>query len=426
MQKRSSLRRSIAMGLLGFALLMTAATMGFGYLVHEGAERLVWSTQLQAELDYIAQRRRADPSWSLPADDFMRFYAEAGPVALPPALAELDVGLHDEIDIDGRQFAVMVSGDGKERLALALDITELELSERQIAATLAAMSFGMLLLLTPVLLWGIGRLMRPLSDLSRSIAALEAGAGPKDVAVPHGASTELALVAESLRGYLRRQAQHAERERVFIDSASHELRTPIAVISGAAELLASRVDLPPGARTVAERILATAHSSEQLISLLLVLAKSPEQLAGNSQSIDLGHLLPDIVEDHRHLLRDQQLEVAIGELPSCRVVAPEPVVRAAIGNLLRNGIENSDHGTVHVSLSPEGLVRIEDPGRGMSPEQISAIYSRMARDGQREGQGIGLDLIGRLCEHLGWRLALEPNPAGGTCATLDLAASVRR
>lgn len=426
MQQRPSLRRSIVIGLLGFAVVTTAAAMGFGYLVHEAAERLVWSTQLQAELDYIAQRRQADPDWTLPADDFMRLYAAAGPVALPPALMTLDAGLHDEIDIDGRQFAVMISGQGTERLALALDITELELSERQIAATLLGLSVAMLLLLTPLLLLGIGRLMRPLSELSRSITELEAGAGPQDIVVPRGASAELALIAESLRGYLRRQVQHVERERVFVDSASHELRTPIAVISGAAELLASRHDLPPAAQTAARRILATAHASEQLISLLLVLARSPEQLARNSQRIDLARLLPAIVEDHRHLLRDQQLEVLIDALPSCWVMAPEPVVKAAIGNLLRNGIENSDHGTIHISLGAEGLVRIEDPGHGMSPEQISAIYSRMARDGQRDGQGIGLDLIGRLCEHLGWRLQLAPNPAGGTCASLDLAGSLQR
>lgn len=426
MRHRPSLRRSIVIGLLGFAVVMTAAAMGFGYLVHEAAERLLWSTQLQAELDFIVKRRQEDPEWTLPADDLMRFYAATGPDAFPSALANLDAGLHDEIGIDDRQMVVMVSGEGSERIALALDITELELSERQIAATLLGLSVGMLLLLAPVLLLGIGRLMRPLSDLSRSIAALDAGAGPQDLAVPRGASAELALIAESLRGYLRRQAQHAERERVFIDSASHELRTPIAVIAGAAELLISRHELPPAARGAAERILTTAHASEQLISLLLVLARSPEQLARNSQRIDLGQLLPDIVDDHRHLLRDQQLEVAISDPPSCWVIAPEPVVKAAIGNLLRNSIENSDHGTIRISLSPDGVVRIEDPGRGMSPEQISAIYSRMARDGQREGQGIGLDLIGRLCEHLGWRLQLSPNPGGGTCATLDLTASLQR
>ena len=85
-------------------------------------------------------------------------------------------------------------------------------------------------------------------------------------------------------------------------------------------------------------------------------------------------------------------------------MAPLAIVQAAIGNLLRNAIENSDRGEISIALQPDGVVVIEDPGHGMSPEEISAIYARMARGGGREGNGIGLDLIARLCEHLGWIL----------------------
>jgi signal transduction histidine kinase len=56
----------------------------------------------------------------------------------------------------------------------------------------------------------------------------------------------------------------------------------------------------------------------------------------------------------------------------------------------------------------------------MSPEEISAIYGRMARGGLRDGGGIGLDLIARLCEHLGWRLRLSSDDGKGTEAVLDL------
>src|SRR3546814_6952873 len=71
---------------------------------------------------------------------------------------------------------------------------------------------------------------------------------------------------------------------------------------------------------------------------------------------------------------------------------------------------NSDRGTISIALGRGGVVVIEDPGHGMSPEEISVIYARMARggDGGRNGSGIGLDLIARLCEHLGWRLEIEP------------------
>ncbi|HEY5613733.1 MAG TPA: ATP-binding protein, partial [Lysobacter sp.] len=67
-------------------------------------------------------------------------------------------------------------------------------------------------------------------------------------------------------------------------------------------------------------------------------------------------------------------------------------------------------------------VTIEDPGHGMTPEEISAIHARMARSGgSRDGGGIGLDLIARLCEHLGWKLDIASAVERGTRTTLDLA-----
>jgi signal transduction histidine kinase len=71
------------------------------------------------------------------------------------------------------------------------------------------------------------------------------------------------------------------------------------------------------------------------------------------------------------------------------------------------------------SSSTDATVVIEDPGHGMSPEEISELYARVARGG-RDGGGIGLDLISRLCEHLGWRLDFSSVPGRGTRTTLHL------
>ena len=63
---------------------------------------------------------------------------------------------------------------------------------------------------------------------------------------------------------------------------------------------------------------------------------------------------------------------------------------------------------------------IDDPGHGMSPEEISRIYAQSARGGGRDGGGIGLDLISRLCEHLGWQLGFSSVHGRGTRTTLHL------
>jgi signal transduction histidine kinase len=113
--------------------------------------------------------------------------------------------------------------------------------------------------------------------------------------------------------------------------------------------------------------------------------------------------------------------VEAGALLPSELIAPVQLVQIAIAILLRNAIEQSDAGTVRVSVEPPGVVRIEDPGHGLSPEEISRIYARMARTtGERYSRGIGLELIGRICEHLGWVLQMRSEGGKGTTMILDL------
>jgi signal transduction histidine kinase len=304
---------------------------------------------------------------------------------------------------------------------MALDISALEQREDDMATTVLGSAILVIALLAIAIAWGVGRLVRPLSDLALRIGALRPDRAGQRIEVDEAASSELLVIADALNDYLRRNERFVQRERAFVDSASHELRTPIAVIAGAAELALGQPELPPAARTHLSRIQRTARDVEQLITLLLVLAKDPARLAGVSERVALEELLPAIVEDHRHLTRDKDLRLALAPMPPCSIAAPVQIVQAAIGNLLRNAIEHSDRGVITIRLDPPATVTIEDPGHGMTPEEISAIYARMARSDGGRGGGIGLDLIARLCEHLGWDLVIASDVDKGTRTTLDLA-----
>ncbi|MBP6799456.1 MAG: HAMP domain-containing histidine kinase, partial [Luteimonas sp.] len=220
--------------------------------------------------------------------------------------------------------------------------------------------------------------------------------------------------------YLARNERFVERERTFVNTASHELRTPVAVIDGAAEIGLQAGADADAARHQLLRIQRISRDMRQLIALLLALAKDPSRLAQASEPIELPRLLSDIIDDHRYLTAGKSLQLRLSAPEACRIVAPPGIVRAAIGNLLRNAIEHSGNGTIEVELRRDATVVIRDPGHGMSPEQVSAIYGRLARGGTLQGGGIGLDLIARLCEHLGWRLDIASDPAHGTVATLAL------
>ncbi|WP_305805412.1 HAMP domain-containing sensor histidine kinase [Stenotrophomonas sp. YIM B06876] len=422
--KRPTLRRKLLGWLVGYLALLTLVVFSAANYVHEHAEHSVWRALLNSELDSIVAHMRTDPHYRWQDSETMRLYGVPGAAAMPETLADLHPGLHDGTLVDGHKSAVMVrQTPDLGRVVLVLDITDF--AELEGFITRLALLAGLAMVAVTLLMaWlGMSRLVRPLSALAGSISALRPEQGGQRVQVDARGSAELEVIAHALNDYLDRNEHFVQRERIFISTASHELRTPIAVITGAAELALEQADLPPRARQQVQRVRATAANVEQLIQLLLVLAREPARLAALNERLALEQLLPEIIEDHRHLAAGKELTVVLEPTPACDILAPMGVVQAAIGNLLRNAIESSDRGSIRVSLDAEAVVTIDDPGHGMSPEEIAAVYAQIARGERNARAGIGLELIARLCEHLGWKLDIQSRPERGTRVILDMGAS---
>lgn len=420
MQTRTPLKQRILRWLVVYAILLSAAVLMGGYFIHERVEHLAWDSLLRAELDYYEQRIHANPAYRWHDTDTLRMLGVPGAPRLPPGLASLPTGLHDDMNVDGVNSVVLIEQIDGKPLAMALNLTEFEGVEGSITAAVASGTVIVILILGLVVMWRLGLVIQPLAALAQQVEALKPAEPNQQVDVDDDASAELVVIADAFNDYLRRNQSFVEREHAFIASSSHELRTPVAVIAGASELVLEQADVPAAVRKQVARIHRTARNVEQLISLLLTLAKDPARLADSSDRVALDQLLPEIVEDHQHLTRDKDLVLAQQAISACEIVAPLTIVQAAIGNLLRNAIENSDRGEIRISLQADATVVIEDPGHGMSPEEISEIYARLARGGGRDGGGIGLELISRLCEHLGWTLAFSSVSGRGTRTTLRL------
>jgi signal transduction histidine kinase len=419
--RRLSLKNRLLLWLLGYVAALSLTLFFGGMAANEYAERMVWQSLLKTEMDYHLKHATNDPDYRWKDTDTMRLFALDGEQPVPPILRNLAPGLHDDIPVAGVLSVVLVEDTPRGRTALAMDITEFEGFEHTIVQNMLLGGGALVLILGAVFAWGLGRAVKPLSDLSGGIKALQPDRKGQALTLDTHASPELVVIADALNDYLRRNEHFVERERAFIDSASHELRTPIAVIAGAAELALEQPALGAAARAQMMRVKRTTQDIEQLIGLLLVLAKDPSRLASISDHVALDQLLPEIVSDHRYLTRDKALVLSLNELPACGIVAPLTIVQAAIGNLLRNAIEHSDRGQIRIRLEAPAKVIIEDPGHGMSPEEISAIYTRLARGEGRGGGGIGLELISRLCNHLGWALDISAQTKTGTRTTLDFA-----
>jgi signal transduction histidine kinase len=415
---RPQLRRRLMSGLLAYAVVVAVAVAAHGYLVNERAEHLVWESLLESELAHFAARRDADPEYRWTDTETLRLYGPASGVPVPPEYAGLAPGVHDEVRTKAGLFVAMVRSPAHGGDVLALDITDIERRERDLTLTMLLSTLVVVAALALVTHVGVGWLVRPLTSMARTISALTASNPGQRVVLDRSAPREAEVIAGALNGYLQRIDELIERERAFVNMASHELRTPIAVISGSAEVALDRGGGASPAGPYLQQILQTARDMERLVALLVALAKDPARLRSAAESVDLAALVPAIVRDHEFLAARKELAFVLDAKP-CAIEAPAQIARAAIGNLVRNAIENSDRGVIKISVDA-GKVTVDDPGHGMSDEEMSAMYTRLARAGEMGGTaGIGLDLIARLCEHLDWQLSFSSEPGQGTRAMLD-------
>jgi signal transduction histidine kinase len=415
MKPATGLRTRLTIGIVAYTILLSLAVAAHGFFFNERAEYLLWESRLQSDLEEAAARQRAGIPWN--DSETTKLYGALSGTTVPAALAALSPGIHDEIAIGGKQFVIIVQGDGANKSALALDITAIERDELKLTWTMVASTMAVVTLLAFLTYLAAGRVLRPLTNIAHDVSLLPPGQDGQRIELQASAPREAVQIAEAINDHLRRFEQFVERERAFINTASHELRTPIAVIAGSAEVALDR-EPQSIARSQLQHILTTARDMQELVALLLTLAKDPRGLVAKAEKLDLAQLIPTIVADHRHLAEPKELTLEVAPLPPTAIIAPRQVVLAAIGNLVRNAIENSNRGCIQVSIATPCAVVIQDPGHGMSALEISQIYTRLARTGDAPASGIGLELITRLCEHLGWQLKIESQAGQGTTAIL--------
>lgn len=421
MRRRWSLRRYLVTGLLGYLLLLTIGVLTNDYIVNERAEQLVWESLLGAEMSYFLERRAEQPEYQGQATETFELFEFPVGGASQPDLVDLPPGVHDEIMVNGRQRVVLVQDEGTTRYVLALDITDLEAREARFRRTVFASAFGSVVLLGLLAAWGVNRLTRPLRQLADQIRALDPEGARQRVEVPQNASAELALITDAMNAYCDDLQSYIEREREFIATASHELRTPLSIFAGAVNLALIDSTVSPSVSARLQRAQGTITDVQELVALLLVLAKNPEKLSEANEHVSLQQLVPDIVEEHLPLATGKGLEIVIGELRPGIVLAPGPMVRSAIANLVRNAIEGTHAGTVTVSMSAADTVVIENPTPHVPPAELAAIYTRLARGASRDGGGIGLPLIARLSRHCGWSLQIADAQTSGIRFSLRFA-----
>jgi two-component system, OmpR family, sensor kinase len=291
--------------------------------------------------------------------------------------------------------------------------------------------------LATLLAWLLARrLTRPIGELSR--ATERVAAGEPGVEVPVEGTDELAGLGRSFNAMSAELARARESQRRFLESVSHELKTPLTSIRGYAEAVHDGAVTPAeGGRVVA----AEADRLERLVSDLLDLARlGREGFAVEHGPVDLAAIAETAVGRHLPRARELGVTLAVGgangngatgdgtDGNGAWAVGDEGRLLQATSNLIENALRLTPRGGwVTVSARP-GEIAVADTGPGLAAEDLPHAFDRFYlynryRSERAVGSGLGLAIVKELTAAMGGGVQAASRPGGGAEFTLTVPAS---
>lgn len=367
--------------------------------------------------------------------------------SLPAGGQPRTVTLHGGGAVEGPYRVVATSIGSGEKLVVGVPLEPLERTMARLLAVEAVVFVVVIVVAGAAGGVFVGRALQPLRRV--------AGTATRVVNVPLGSGavelpqrvtgvepeSEVGHVADALNllldhveaSFAQRQATE-ERLRRFVADASHELRTPVAVIRGYAELAQRQADqLPERVVQALDRIGSEAGRMSELVDELLLLARLDSGRPLARERVDLTRLVLDVVDGARVAGPGHRWFLELPEDP-IEVVGDRQRLHQVLANLTANARVHTPPGTsVTVGLQPSDTepgwvdIHVTDDGPGIPPSLQPELFERFVRGTASRSRtagstGLGLAIVAAVAAAHGGRVDVESEP-GRTRFTLHLPAA---
>lgn len=271
-----------------------------------------------------------------------------------------------------------------------------------------------LMLLCTLVWWLIARGMRPISELRRELLERD----PESltpIATP--APRELKPLVEALNEVMARLKRVLDNQQRFVRDASHQLRTPLAVLKLQVQN-AQRGDVAPelAFRQLADSVDRATRVANQMLALAKV-AQLDAQPADSAEATDLQILARELAVECSPLIADKELDFALETYDNhgaagggFRAKGHEWLILELIRNLLSNAIRHTPRGSSFgIDIRAAGnviLISVWDSGEGMDADRQSKLFEPFSTGDPVEGTGLGLVICRDICKSLGSRMTL--------------------
>jgi len=273
------------------------------------------------------------------------------------------------------------------------------------------------------------RLTRPIGALA--LATTRLAAGEEAVRVPAEGRDELAELGRSFNRMSAELARTRDGQRLFLESVSHELKTPLTSVRGYAEALEEGA-VPAG--EAGRVITAEAARLERLVADLMDLARL--ERAGftvRCETVDLAAVAAQAVDRHRVHAGELGVAIALSDGPAAYGVGDADRLVQATSNLIENALRlTPSGGSVAVAAAP-GLLTVADTGPGLAGEDLPRVFERFylhdryRADPERAvGSGLGLAIVAELVAAMGGHVSAENREGRGAIFRISLNSTLDR
>lgn len=288
-----------------------------------------------------------------------------------------------------------------------------------------------MVLVLVLLVWlGVTWSLRPLNRLRRSVLESQGQALQRldTQDVPH----EVAPLVDAVNEHVARHRELLEQQQQFLADASHQLRTPLAIMMTQAGVALRETDpaqLRATLRAIVTQLTRSKRLSDQLLSLAHAHDSDPAEAAAGI--VDLNAIAKDVVLQYLTLAHEKDQDLGWGGVQAesegagfaVQVMASGPELHEVLSNLVHNAIAHTPRdGHITVTVGTDGdaaWVEVSDSGPGIPSQRRAEVFDRFrqihAAPGARAtGAGLGLAIARAYARRNGGDVLLEDVPGQGT------------
>lgn len=212
---------------------------------------------------------------------------------------------------------------------------------------------------------------------------------------------ELNALASLIHDNLASVADSVEREQAFLSYASHELRTPIAVMRSNSALL-EKVNPTPSEkeRIIRDRIQRASLTMKSMTETLLWLSREGDAEVP-IDNVHLGNIIKNTQAEMAYLLAGKSVSVNV-DVDDIEISLPAIPTVIVLNNLIRNAFQHTQQGTV----------AINQRGNEVTIINVESIQDDISNNHEELGFGLGMQLVEKLSNQFGWRYAITQNNKG--------------